>query len=289
MSQPYERACIVGVGLLGASLGLALKQRGLARQVTGVGHRQASLDVALERGAIDTAFLDAAEGARDADLVVLATPASLVIPMMDAVGPVCPDAVVTDVASTKAAICAHADATWPAPRRFIGSHPMAGSEKFGAEHGTPDLYAGSVCLVETGDGLDPAARAAVAALWTAVGAEAVDVAPEAHDAMLACTSHLPHIVAAAVARVADRRGDVRKLVGNGYRDTTRIAEGRPEIWRDICLTNREAILAGLDELRALLESEFTAALRAGDGAGLERFFEEGRDARQRAVGKEGGA
>ncbi len=287
MNPPFERVCIVGVGLLGASLGLALKRRHLAGHITGVGHRQSSLDVALERDAIDTASLDVAEGARDASLVVIATPASLVTSRLDILLATCPEAMVTDVASTKAAICEHAGATWPRPRRFVGSHPMAGSEKFGAAHGRPDLYEGAVCLVEQGTDLDSAARKAVVALWTAVGAEVVDVEPRAHDAMLACTSHIPHVVASAVATLAGRRGDIRKLVGNGFRDTTRIAGGRPEIWRDICLTNREAILAGLGEFMALLNDDFMAALRDGDGGKLERFFAEGGAARCKALAREG--
>lgn len=283
MTPSFDRVCIVGVGLLGASLGMALKAKGMVNHVVGVGHRQSSLEVALEKNAIDTACLDAAEGAQGADLVVLATPAALVLPKLDAIQPVCGNAIVTDVASTKADICRHAARHWPSPRRFIGSHPMAGSEKFGAEHGRTDFYEGSVCLVERGDALDPQARAAVCALWEAVGAEVVDVDPEEHDALLASTSHVPHVIASAVATMAGRKGDVRKLVGNGFRDTTRIAEGRPEIWRDICLTNREAVLEAAEALVRHLEEDFLAALRTEDAEALERFFEQGREARGKIV------
>lgn len=283
MTPYFERVTIIGVGLLGASLGLAVKARTMAKHVVGVGHRQSSLDKALEIGAIDEASMDAGEAVRGAALVVVATPAALVVEKLEEIRPACgPETVVTDVASTKASVCAYAQATWPAPRRFIGSHPMAGSEKFGPEHGRADLFSGSVCLVEKAGGPDSEARGRVVALWRALGAEVVDVDPALHDILLARTSHVPHVLAAAAAALAVGRGDVRKLVGNGFRDSTRIAAGRPEVWRDICLTNREAILEGLGELGVSLDA-FRAALEAEDGLAVQAFFEAGRAARRKAV------
>lgn len=282
MTPAFERVAIVGVGLLGASLGLALKQRGLVGQVLGIGRRAESLEAALHLHAIDRYSLDLAEAA-EASLVVIATPAALVQEFLDQLRlHLAPGAVVTDVASTKAAICAHAASTWATPRRFVGSHPMAGSEKFGPEHGDPELYTGAVCFVESGPDLDAEAVATVSRLWTSVGATVVPVCPNEHDLFVARTSHLPHVAAAALAEVAGRAGDVRPFIGNGFRDATRIAAGRPEIWRDICLTNREALLAALDEFQQDLTS-FRAALAQGDGAALEAFFESGRDARLRIV------
>lgn len=283
MEPHFNRVTIIGVGLLGASLGLALKSRGLASKVLGVGHRQSSLDTALRMGAVDETCLNAAEAVVSADLIVLATPAALVIPKLDEIRNACPpQAVVTDVASTKNEICEHARATWPALRRFVGSHPMAGSEKFGAEHGRANLYEGSVCLVESAPDLDPAARAAVVALWRAVGAEVVDIAPDAHDAILARTSHIPHVLASALAVLAAHQENVRPFVGPGFRDMTRIAASRPEIWRDICLTNREAILAGLSELQEGVNA-FAEAIKNADAAALETLFQEGHEARRATV------
>lgn len=279
----FGRVTIIGVGLLGASLGLALKAHGLANRVTGVGRRQSSLDKALSTGAIDDATFDLREAAATADLIVLATPAAEVIVKLDEIREFCPDhACITDVASTKARICAHAAALWPAPRPFVGAHPMAGSEKFGPEHGSADLYAGSICLVEDSSDLDPAARETVVRLWQAVGAETVAIDPRRHDALLARTSHIPHVLSAAIATLAERQGDVRELIGNGYRDMTRIAASRPEVWRDITMTNREAILDGLDELQRHIES-FSRALRDEDAAAIETFFGAGRDARRDTV------
>ena len=291
MTLHFKTATIIGVGLLGGSLGKALKEKGLADRINGVGHRQSTLDRALELGAIDQAFLDPVEPAGDSDLIVICTPAATVSHFLDILRPVCPArCILTDVASTKAAICAHAAATWPAPIRFIGSHPMAGSEKFGPEQARSDLFQGCVTVVQAGASLDAAARATVVALWRALGAEVVDVPPDLHDRLIAQTSHLPHVVAAAVAQVAASAASgasletLRKLVGKGFQDTTRIADSRPEIWRDICLTNRENILAALDALSGRLD-EARRALQEADADALERFFRKGNAGRREVLGE----
>lgn len=283
MTSQLEKTVIIGVGLLGGSLGLALKARGLARHVVGVGHRATSLEAALRVGAVDETSLDVSAAVHDADLIVVCTPAARVSDMLDLVRAKCPaGAVVTDVASTKAAICGHAAAVWPRPRRFIGSHPMAGSEKFGPENARVDLYEGSVCLVETGDALDPAARAAVVALWEGVGAHVVDIDPVRHDDLLARSSHLPHVLASALASITARSGATRDVIGRGFRDMTRIAGSRPEIWTEICLTNRNALLNAFAEFQHDLDV-FRAALVREDAAALGQFFESGRRARKDAV------
>lgn len=286
MAKLFDTVTIVGVGLLGASLGLALKQRALARTVRGVGHRRTSLDKALEVGAIDEAYLEATGPATGADLIVICTPAAIVPQVLDAVRPVCgKSTVVTDVTSTKAGICAHAKQTWTGPYRFVGSHPMAGSEKFGPEHADPGLYGGSVCFVERLNGHASDAHAAVIELWEEVGARVVQVEPELHDAMVAKTSHVPHIVASALSQLIGNVGEGEApFIGNGFIDTTRVAEGRPEIWRDICLTNPEAIKTNLSEVIRLL-SEAADAVSQLDGPRLEEFFQKGREARARALEK----
>jgi len=283
MKPRFDTVAIIGVGLLGGSLGLALKARGLARYVRGAGRRRTSLDRALEVGAIDTAFLDTGQACTDADLIVVCTPAALVLPKLDEIRAVCPaHAVVTDVASTKSDICAHAARTWPQPRRFVGSHPMAGSEKFGPEHADPGLYDGAVTLLEQAADLAPDAREAVADLWRSLGATVIDVPPARHDALVARSSHVPHVVAACLAQLAVGHEDIGPFLGPGFRDMTRIAAGRPAIWRDICLTNRDALLAGMDDLMARLAE----ARDLVDGAvpdALDAFFAAGRDARKEAL------
>lgn len=283
MTPRFDTVTIIGVGLLGGSLGLAVKARGLARVVRGVGRRQVSLDKALAVGAIDEVHLDASEASAGADLIVVCTPAALVPAKLDEIRPVCSaSAVVTDVASTKGLICAHARDTWPRPARFVGSHPMAGSEKFGPEHAKPTLYDGSVTFVERGGHLAPDAVETVHGFWRAMGSTIVEVDPAAHDILIARTSHVPHVLAACLARLVASETGVRPYIGAGFRDMTRIAAGRPEIWRDICLTNRDAIVAGIDAFAADL-AEIREKIAAGDAEALIESFGSGVQARREVV------
>lgn len=285
MTQSFGTVTVVGVGLLGGSLGLALKERGLARTVRGVGRRQESLDTALSLGAIDEPFLNARDAVRGADLIVLCTPASLILSELDSIRPlISMSAVVTDVASTKAEICAHARKTWSEPYRFVGSHPMAGSEKYGPEHATPHLYDGCAAIVEPRVDHAEDAHETVCSLWRAVGARVVEVDPSLHDGLVARTSHIPHILAAIIAELAAGAGDVHALVGRGFRDVTRIAAGRPEIWRDICLTNRKAIVEGLDETAGQITA-VRQLIEEGSADELEAFFRSAQAARSKALGE----
>ena len=284
MTQRYGAVTIIGVGLLGGSLALALKARERADTVRGVGRNPETLEKATALGIIDEEYLEPIEACRGADLIVVCTPAGAVPAMLDAIRPVCKaSALVTDVASTKAEICEHASRTWPAPLRFIGSHPMAGSEKFGPEHATPALYEGCVTIVDS----NPAAaeaRGEVTALWEAVGARVVAIEPALHDALVARTSHIPHIVAGCVARLAASTGDVRPVVGTGFRDVTRVAAGRPELWRDICLTNRKAIAAGLEALERDI-ADVRRMVAEGRTEELDAFFSDAQEARGKALGE----
>jgi prephenate dehydrogenase len=285
VTRRFEVVTIIGVGLLGGSLALALKARGLVGTVRGVGHRRSSLAVAESKGAIDESFLDVGEAVRGAELIVVCTPAGLVVDKLDEIRSSCPpEAVVTDVASTKAVICAHAEHTWPRPLRFVGSHPMAGSDKFGPEHADPDLYCGSVTVISVSNHAAPEALDIVRAFWTEVGARIVELDPILHDALVARTSHVPHIMAACLAELAARAGHVEPVVGQGFRDMTRVAASRPELWRDICLTNRDAILESLDALEELLD-EVRSMVAEGAGPGLEEFFRCAGLARRKALGE----
>ncbi|GMV91879.1 MAG: hypothetical protein AMXMBFR82_16570 [Candidatus Hydrogenedentota bacterium] len=284
MNPNFGTVTVVGVGLLGGSLGLALKERGLCHTVRGVGHRQVSLDAALVKHAIDEASLELAAAVADADLIVICTPAGLVPETLDQIRRASlPSAIITDVASTKGTICAHADQVWPGRRRFIGSHPMAGSEKFGPEHADAGLYDGCVTIVEPLDGQDPEAHEAVRALWSSVGASIVELRPEQHDMLVARTSHIPHIMAALTAEQATCARGVPSVIGKGFRDTTRVAAGRPEVWRDICLTNREAIVSGLNELETQLAA-VRDAIERGSAEDVEAFFDAARKAREEVIG-----
>lgn len=282
----FNRAVVVGVGLLGASLGLALRTKGLCRRVTGVGRNRETLVKAREQGAVDD-FEIRLEAALPADLVVLATPAAAVpgylgiLRQHDAGDG---RALITDVASTKAAICAEAARLWPENRPFVGAHPMAGGEKWGPEWADANLYRDAVCFLErAGGGMSLVAQDWVRALWEAVGCRVVDIDPQVHDHVLSRTSHLPHVAAAALAMVAAAAGADSRFIGNGFRDATRIAAGRAEIWRDICLTNREEILSALGEYRDALDA-FIEAVRTGNGEHLETLFDRARIARREVTG-----
>ncbi len=283
MSVRFDTVTVIGVGLLGGSLGLALRGRGLAGCIRGVGHRRSSLEAALQRGAIDTAHEDLAEGVADADLIVVCTPAAVALAQLSDIRAHCrADTVITDVASTKSRICAAGRTLWPSPSRFVGSHPMAGSEKSGPEHAVATLYEGSVTFVERAAGHDPEAHAMVRALWEALGSRTVEIAPDDHDAVVARTSHIPHIAAACLALLAAEQPGARAAAGGGFRDTTRVAAGRPEIWRDICLTNAEPIGAGLDALSKLI-ADVAEAIGQGDAAALEAFFQRAGEARRQVT------
>lgn len=284
----FPRVAIIGVGLLGGSLALALRQAGAAGTVVGWFRRGPARDEALARQLVDEATLDLARAVAGADLVVLGTPLAQMPPLVRALGPhLAPGALVTDVGSAKAALVAEVEPLVEAAgARFIGSHPMAGSDKSGLAHSRADLFQHAICVVT------PTARTPVssidqaAALWRAVGGTVIQLDPAVHDVLVGQASHLPHVAAAALVRRVLGPGhppEQALLCASGFRDTTRVAGGSPEMWRDIALANRAALgpaLAGLEEeLR-----RFRQLLDAADPAGLEQYFAEARQLRQHWAG-----
>ncbi len=283
MTICFEGVTVIGVGLLGASLGLALKKRKAASHVTGVGRNLVSLENALRYGAVDAITMDVEDGVAAAELVVIATPAGSVTSVLDRVLAAAPaSACILDVASTKGTICAHARRVCARPRRFVGCHPMAGSEHYGPEHGREDLFLDTVCLVEKDEEIDSDVRARVCALWNTVGARVVDLDVRRHDAVLACTSHTPHVMAAVLSLVAEEGGARREMVGNSFLDATRVAASRAELWRDICLENRIALSKMLTSVQSQLQ-RFEALLTTSDAGGLENFFTSAALARSRVL------
>lgn len=272
----WNKVAILGVGLLGGSLGHALKRRGLARQVIGFVRRQASVPECERLGAVDRATLDLSDAVRDADLVVLCTPLAQMRPLAEQLLPALkPGAIVTDVGSVKASVVRELEPLLArAGGRFVGSHPLAGAEKTGVAWARADLFEGAVCVVTPTPRTDAAALRRVEALWRALGARVLSLSPQEHDALLARSSHLPHVLASALATlVLDRRRPrTQSLVcANGFRDTTRIASGSPEMWRDIVLANRVHLRRALTEFIRQLE-RIEALLEQGDAAALERWF-----------------
>jgi prephenate dehydrogenase len=241
-----RRAQIVGTGLIGGSVGLAL--RSLGWFVTGRDGSAGAAERAAELGAIDAVGSDPA-----ADLVVLAVPVGSVAATASAALADHPTAVVTDVGSVKGPIVATVD-----DPRFVGGHPMAGSEQEGVDGSTADMFAGAVWVLTPTSGTDPEAYALVHSLATAFGAEVLTLSPDAHDQTVAVISHVPHLTAAALMRLASTKAaehaTVLRLAAGGFRDMTRVAAGHPGIWPDICSENRSAIVRTLDQLIAELGS-----------------------------------
>lgn len=279
----FDTIAVVGVGLIGGSLGMAAKKRNLAGRVVGIGRTEQKLMRAKILGAIDDYSLDFERGAADADLVVICTPVRKIVSLLKTMAPhLKGGAVVTDVGSTKAEIVRDASAVTPERCSFIGGHPMAGSEQAGVEAAFPDLFLGATYVLTPSDNADVMALAKLATFVEAIGANMIEMSPEHHDRAAAVISHLPHAMAAALLATAEEAqrdlGVVYRLAAGSFRDLTRISDSPPEIWRDICATNSEPLLAAIRSFKDQL-SEFEEALARRDDAALERLFEQAMEIR----------
>jgi prephenate dehydrogenase len=275
VSPAFERISILGLGLLGGSLGLAIRERGVARQVVGVGRRAQTLAEAEARGAADLLTQDPAAAVRGADLVVLATPPLAMPGVLRACAPgLGGGTLVTDVASVKALLCGVLPGLLPPGVSYLGSHPMAGSHRTGIQHARADLFEGSTCVLTPGPDSEPEAVERLAGFWQALGARVVERDAEEHDAEAGWVSHVPHALAFAFARAlaAAPRG-AAEVRGAGFRDFTRIARGDAELWSEILVANRKALAGSLQEFQMQL-AELTRALEAGEPEAVTRFLQE---------------
>jgi len=284
---PFERAAIVGVGLIGGSLALAARAAGLIGEVVGLGRSEANLAVARARGIVDRTVRDPA-ALGPVDLVVLAVPVRSTAAMAQTLLPhLRPGTLITDVGSVKGEVVAQCEAVLPADRPFVGGHPIAGSERAGAGAADAALFRGAPCILTPSPRTDAAALARVHALWEGVGARVHTMTPAAHDRALAWVSHLPHVVAySLVGALARRDGGLTAFAGGSWRDATRVAASPAELWRDILLANAEAVLAATDAFSAEL-ARLRAAVAAGDAAALQALLEAAVAAR--GAGGDGGA
>lgn len=275
-SPRSQTIAIAGVGLIGGSLGLALRKRGLAR-VIGVGRNADRLREAQRAGVIDEVEVDLSAAAARSDLIIFCTPVDRIVAGVREVAAACrPGTLLTDAGSVKGTICEVLASGLPAGVTFIGSHPLAGSEKQGFEHANGELYKGRVCVI-TPDAASPADEVTrLRRFWESIGMRVLELTPEAHDRALAHTSHLPHVVAAALA--ATLEPEDAPLAATGFRDTTRIAGGDPDLWVAILLANAEAVLASLKNYERSLGA-FTRAIEKRDGEDLKRLLAEARDRR----------
>jgi prephenate dehydrogenase len=279
------KLAVFGVGLIGGSFALALKAAGAVSQVIGVGRSRSNLEAALQAGVIDAIAGDDRQAVADVDLVLLAMPVGQMAPVMSRIAPVLgTSTVVTDAGSTKRDVVALAQEHLSASiSRFVPAHPIAGAERSGATAARADLFRGRHLILtpqrETGD----RALALVRQAWEICGMRVSTMDPDSHDRVLAAVSHLPHVLSYALVHELAGRPDAERLfalAAGGFRDFTRIAGSSPEMWRDICLSNRDLILEDLARYQGELK-RIAGLLEAADGPGLERLFTQAREARNR--------
>ncbi len=268
-----RKLTILGPGLLGGSLGMAARTRKAAGHVTIWARRHEAADEAWKIGAADEATTDLAKAVTDADLVVLATPIGVMEPLVRQFLPSLPaGCVVTDVGSVKYPVVTALTAALGRHGRFVGSHPMAGSEQAGIEASRRDLFEKAVCIVTPTDQTDPHALEVVHTFWKQIGCNVKTLFPAEHDEVVARVSHLPHVVAAAVVNVVCRDGiQPLNFSGPGFRDFSRIASGAPEMWTEICQQNRQEIGRALDATIAEL-TKLRAALANNDPVELQAML-----------------
>jgi prephenate dehydrogenase len=277
----WDTVAIVGVGLIGGSIGLALRERKLAGQVIGVGRRPESIKKAKAAGAVDQTTQDLSDAVRDAELIIVCTPVDSIARHVREAAAACPEgALLTDAGSTKASIVRQLNGTLPRSVAFVGSHPLAGSEKIGCEHARANLFDGRVVVVTPTRKTSENDLQRTADFWSALGASVMAMPPAAHDRALAATSHLPHLLAAALARGTAE--DNLPLTAGGWRDCTRIAAGDAELWTQILLDNRDNLLKTLGRFEKSLAG-FRTAIERGDPRRLGQLLKEAKRIRD-AVG-----
>jgi len=278
----WPRVAIVGVGLIGGSVGLALVSRRLAGRVIGVGRSAASLAEAKRRGTVTETTTDLAAGVAEADLVVVATGVAVIPTLLDEIdAAVRPGTLITDAGSTKQSIVAHWEKRRRSRRgRFVGAHPIAGSHRRGPAAAAADLFTGRVTVVTPAKATPQKDLEEAGEFWAAVGSTVFMMPPRDHDRWLAATSHAPHVIAAAVA--AATPPEARQFTAGGWRDTTRIAAGDPELWADILLDNAPFVAKSLSRIAAVTE-KMLAALEKNDRKKLVSLLEAAKEDRD-AVG-----
>ncbi len=274
---------IFGVGLIGGSLALALKKRKAVARVVGVGRSRANLLAARRLGIIDEIATNPALAVQDADVVLLAVPLGQTAAVLAQIAPHLPaQTIVTDAGSTKRDVIAHARKYLGAAfARFVPAHPIAGTEKSGARAAFAELFDDHQLIVTPEPGTDARAVRRVSAMWKLAGMRVITMRAADHDRAFALVSHLPHVLAFALVGQLAGYADAATLfrhTGGGFRDSTRIAGSSPEMWRDVCLANRDALLAALDDYLEELE-RLRGMIDASDGPGLEARFASARAAR----------
>jgi prephenate dehydrogenase len=275
---------MAGVGLICGSLALDLRRQKLAKEIVGYGRGEANLRLAKERGVIDSYFLRADQIPRGVDFLMMGTPVETIVPLSKAFLPKLQSGcIISDVGSVKGEIVRGMDRLLPKQITFVGGHPIAGSEQWGAQAARPNLFVGHHCVLTPSKKTDRKALDKIAALWRKVGANVEIMAPDVHDRLLGVISHLPHVLVYALVNALERAPlpgiDRGKYCAGGFKDFTRIASSRPELWRDICLMNRRALGRSLTDYVQYL-TRLNRWIRDGKGALLEKEFARAYEIRQ---------
>ncbi len=272
----FRKVAIIGVGLIGGSLALAMREQGLVTEVVGVGRGVANLEKAIELGIIDSYTTDIREGVKDADLVFLAVPVLSIAKVIEmAASELKPGAIVTDGGSVKETVLEDVKKVLPEGVHFVAGHPIAGTEFSGAAAAFATLYQGKKCILTPDADTDPGALSAVRDIWESVGSIVTEMDPKTHDAILGAVSHLPHVIAyALVNTVAGTDAGDRTAIdysGGGFKDFTRIASSSPDMWKDICLMNKTAIVEVIEGFQKELEI-LKDHIKEGSADGLIKDF-----------------
>lgn len=282
-SDMFKKIVIFGVGLIGGSVALALKKQPHAPHIVGLGRSVHSLQDALQLGLIDRAETEVASALQDADLVLIATPVAQTPAILRSILPhLNSSTVITDAGSTKSDVMAYATAELGDKlSQFVGAHPIAGAEKSGPAAAMADLYVGKNVILTPDENTSSTAIEKVTALWQQCGAVVSNMSPQEHDRVFAAVSHLPHLLAFALVEDLAKRDNSEllfKFAASGFRDFTRIAGSHPEMWRDIALANKTALLGELKCYQQAL-GEMTTLLEQADGNALQALFEHASRAR----------
>ena len=275
--QAKLKFAIIGVGLIGGSLGLCLKDKlGDAIYITGLCRHQSSMDKAVALGAVDYASSDLSSVVADADIVFLSPPVLQIVPMVEKILPYLkPGTILTDAGSTKGYIWQHLQKILPKDIYYIAGHPMTGREKSGVEAAVKDLFVGKAYVIVEDTGAPPEAHATLMSVLQYTGANFTTLDIAQHDRCASVISHVPHVTAAALVTLLNRSGDDResciKLIGGGFKDTTRIASSNADMWADICMTNGDAIASDLKNLQNIL-GEVIGAIERHDRPAIHDYF-----------------
>ena len=277
-----NKLAIIGVGLIGGSLAIALRQAGVVRQIVGCGRGKANLEKAVELEVIDEFTHDVAEAVSGADLVFVAVPLGAMKSVFESMAAnLKPDAVVTDGGSAKACVIQDWIDVFGNDSQFVAGHPIAGTENSGVEAALPDLYQSRRIILTPTASVDPEAVKRVESMWQACGSEVTHMSVELHDQVLAATSHLPHVLAFGLVDSLDKletHDEIFKYAAGGFRDFSRIASSNPVMWRDICVANHEALTPVLDSFIDDLQN-LSAMIKSQDGDALLKVFQDAKQAR----------